>query len=94
MRLYRTLQDFVLSADTSHAENLTLKRDRVTMTFNGTFYFEAPIDGRVYGAVFVGQGTFHAEPPPTDFERESVHRLLNADSVELGFPHCCLTFQR
>jgi len=89
VHLYRALQEFALSGDTSRAENLTLKRDRVVMTFNGTFYFESPIQNRVYGAVFVGEGTFHADPPPTDFERENVRRLLNADSVDSDFRAAC-----
>lgn len=92
MRLYRALQEFALSGDTSRAENLTLKRDRVEMTFTGTFYFESSIQDRVYGAVFVGEGTFHADPPPTDFERENVRRLLNADSVDSDFRTAVLRF--
>jgi hypothetical protein len=90
--VYRALQEFALSGNTSQAENLTLKRDRVVMTFNGTFYFESPIQARVYGAVFVGQGSFHADPPPIDFERENVRRLLNADSVDSDFRTAVLRF--
>jgi Peptidase family M1 domain len=92
MHLYQELRQFDLSGGISHAENLTLKRDRVTMTFNGTFYFEKPIDQHVYGAVFVGEGTFHADPPPTDFERENVRRLLNDDAVDSDFRTAVLRF--
>ena len=90
--LYRALREFALSGKTSRADNLSLKRDRAVMTFNGTFYLESPIQGRVYGAVFVGQGTFHADPPPTDFERENVRRLLNSDSVDSDFRTAVLRF--
>lgn len=41
MSLYRTLRNFDLSSGMSRAENLTLKRDRAVMTFNGTFYSNA-----------------------------------------------------
>jgi hypothetical protein len=92
VHLYQELRQFDLSGGISHAENLTLKRDRVTMTFNGTFYFEKPIDQHVYGAVFVGEGTFHADPPPTDFERENVRRLLNDDAVDSDFRTAVLRF--
>ena len=90
--LYHALKEFGLSGNASRAENLTLKRDRAVMTFNGTFYFESPIQTRVYGAVFVGQGTFHADPPPIEFERENVRRLLNADSVDSDFRTAVLRF--
>lgn len=92
MHLYQALRAFQLSGATSQAENLILKRDRVTMTFNGVFYFESPIEGKVYGAVFVGQGSFHADPPPTEFEREIVRRVINADSVEADFRTAVLRF--
>jgi hypothetical protein len=92
MRLYQALQAFQLSGAISQAENLTLKRDRVTMTFNGVFYFESPIEGRVHGAVFIGQGSFHADPPPIEFEREIVRRVMNADPVDADFRTAVLRF--
>jgi peptidase M1-like protein len=92
MGLYRALKVFQLSGATLQAENLTLKRDRATMTFNGTFYFETPIEDKVYGAVFIGQGSFHADPPPTQFERELVRRVMNADSVDADFRTAVLRF--
>jgi hypothetical protein len=92
MSLYHALRDFDLSGGTSLAENLTLKRDRVTMTFTGTFYFEKSIENRVYGAVFVGQGTFHADPPPSEFERDNLRRLLNAEFIESDFRTAVLRF--
>lgn len=52
-------------------KSLVLKRDRVTMTFSGTFYFMGAVDGRVTAAVFLGKGNFHADPPPGDFERDN-----------------------
>jgi hypothetical protein len=69
-----------------------LQRDRGTMTFNGTFYFSQPIGGRVTGAVFVGQGTFRAEIPPSDFETAHVKRMLGADVVESDFKTAVLRF--
>ena len=92
MSLYGALRDFDLSGATSRAEGLTLKRDRVTMTFDGTFYFEKPIENRVYGAVFVGQGRLQADPPPGDFERDNLRRLLNAESIEADFRTAVLRF--
>ena len=90
--VYHTLQRFELSGGSAVAENMELTRDRVTMVFNGRFYFELPVAGRVRGAVFLGQGTFRAEVSPLEFERENVHRMLKADVVESDFRTAVLRF--
>src|SRR5262245_6798125 len=54
--LYDGIKSFALTGGSAEVSNLTLKRDRVEMTFNGTFYFAAPANGKVTGAVFVGDG--------------------------------------
>src|SRR5437870_3513917 len=84
-RLYKQLHAFTLGGGSAPVTNLVLKRDRVEMTFTGTFYFTEPADGHVTGAVFVGQGTVHAEPPPSDFERDNLHRLVGADALDSDF---------
>ncbi len=90
--IYQALKRFELSDGTAVAENLTLKRDRLEMTFNGTFYFEPPVADRVRGAVFLGRGTFRAEVPPSAFERDHVRRMLKADVVESDFQTAVLRF--
>jgi len=92
LALYRTIQSFELTGGTARVENLTLKRDRAQMTFTGSFYFAAPANGRVTGAVFVGVGTFRAEVPPSRFERDNLRRLLHADIVESDFKTAVLRF--
>ena len=69
-----------------------LKRDRAEMTFDGTFYFPSPVEGRVTGAVFIGQGKFRAEPPPSEFEKENVRRMIGADIFESDFKTAVLRF--
>jgi hypothetical protein len=90
--LYRTIQSFELTGGTARVENLTLKRDRAQMTFTGSFYFAAPANGRVTGAVFVGLGTFRAEVPLSRFEQDNLRRLLRADVVESDFRTAVLRF--
>ena len=90
--MYQALKRFQLSGEVVVAENMVLKRDRAEMTFNGTFYLEEPVGGRVRGAVFVGKGTFRAEAPPSKFERDNLHRLLNAEVVESDFQTAVLRF--
>ena len=92
LELYQALKRFQLTGGAAVAENLTLKRDRAEMTFNGTFYFEPPLAGGVRGAVFLGNGRFRAEVPPSGFERENVQRLLKADVVESDFRTAVLRF--
>ncbi len=85
--LYQQLKAFVLTGGSADVSNLVLKRDRVDMTFTGTFYFMAPVEGHVTGAVFIGQGTVHADvpPSPSDFEKDNLHRMIGADAVDSDF---------
>lgn len=92
IELYNALKRFELSGQGATVDGFTLKRDRVEMTFSGTFYFQAPIGGRVYGAVFLGKGTFRAAPPNSVFEQENVRRMLKADVVESDFETAVLRF--
>src|SRR5687767_9346604 len=62
--IYDRVKAFDLSGGKIEVSNLSLKRDRVIMTFTGTFYLSAPIEGKTTGAVFVGNGTLKADPPP------------------------------
>jgi len=90
--LYAQLQQFQLSGASAAVENLTLTRDRVTMTFSGRFFFEVPTGGGIHSAVFIGRGTFRAEPPPDPFEKEHLRRLLEADTVTSDFQTAVLRF--
>ncbi|HMJ26467.1 MAG TPA: M1 family aminopeptidase [Pyrinomonadaceae bacterium] len=90
--LYTQIKSFSLTGGSASVKELTLNRDRVRMTFDGTFYFTAPIDGHVTGAVFVGNGTFTAEVPPNGFEKDNVKRLLGADLVASDFKTAVFRF--
>jgi hypothetical protein len=92
LEIYHQLRQFQLSGMRTVVENLTLTRDRVTMTFDGTFYLEAPVAGQVRSAVFVGTGTFHADAPPGDSERDNLRRKLKSDAVESDFQTAVLRF--
>jgi Peptidase family M1 domain len=89
--LYDQIKNLTLTGK-ADVSQLVLKRDRAVMTFNGTFYFTSPAEGRVTGAVFVGQGTFRSEVPSGDFEKENVKRLLKADVIESDFKTAVLRF--
>jgi len=89
---YDHIRSFSLGGGSATVSGLVLSRDRAQMTFTGTFYFATPVDGHVTGAVFVGDGKFTAEVPPSDFEIENVRRLLGADAVESDFRTAVLRF--
>ena len=68
-----------------HVANLTLKRDNATFTFTaGQFSFLPPVLGRVVGAVFTGEGSFHLDPA-TAMERTYVRRISGEQPVEEPF---------
>ncbi len=91
--IYGQLRAFALGFRSVRAENLVLKRDRVTLTFrDGMVYFPAPVEGKVRGAVFLGTGSFQAAVPPSEFERDNVRRLLKADEVASDFKTAVLRF--
>jgi hypothetical protein len=89
--LYEALKEFDLQG-TARVENLKLKRDRAEMEFTGNIYFAAPINGRVTGAVFIGEGTFHAPAPPIKFEEDNLIKILGKNFVESDFKTAVLRF--
>ncbi len=90
--LYQALARFELNGGSAQAEHLVLVRDRMQMTFSGTFYFEAPLDGNVRGAVFIGKGTVHANAPNSIFEQDNLERMLHAKAVDSDFKTAVLRF--
>ncbi|HKO97967.1 MAG TPA: M1 family aminopeptidase [Pyrinomonadaceae bacterium] len=91
-QLYSQLKSFSLGGTSVTVNALTFNRDRAQMTFSGTFYFAAPVEGRVTGAVFVGKGRIRVEVPPNDFEKENLKRLLGINVVESDFDTAVMRF--
>ena len=90
--LYDQIKAFSLNGGSVAVKELILTRDRAQMSFNGSFYFTAPIDGHVTGAVFIGEGKFAAAVPPNEFEKDNLKRLLGTESVESDFKMAVLRF--
>lgn len=57
----------------------------------GTLLFVEPVEGRTFGAVFVGTGSFGLEPPLA-IEREQLKRFLGATSARLDVRAAVLFF--
>ncbi len=60
---YTQLRDLRLGQESILTENLVLTREFATFTFRtGNIYFAAPVNGKVTGAVFVGNGSLSLKP--------------------------------
>src|SRR5262249_8255039 len=90
--LYRALRGLQLGGGAATVKQLVLRRDRVEMTFDGTFYFPTPVEGRTLGAVFIGRGTLRATVPAQSREAANVKRLLDGDVVASDLRTAVLRF--
>jgi hypothetical protein len=88
---YEALKAFDLQGKAA-VSGLTLKKDRAEMVFTGDFYFAAPVNGRVTGAVFIGSGSFRAAAPPISYEKEAMARFIDTDTAESDFRTAVLRF--
>jgi hypothetical protein len=71
---------------------LILKRDAGTFHLHsGTVCFVAPVQGKVTGAVFVGDGNFVLDPP-SESERQSLKLLTKEDQFSESFSQAVLRF--
>ena len=91
--LYEQIKAFSLTGGKAELNAVTLKRDRVEMLLTGTIYFAASVNGKVTGAVFLGEGVFRAHVPASDFEKANVKRLLGVDDkIESDFATAVFKF--
>ena len=73
------------------AHNLVLQRDAGIFTLNGVLSFLAPVNGKVTGAVFFGQGKFDMVPP-IDVEKKSLAELTKEPAIHEEFEHAVFRF--
>jgi hypothetical protein len=90
--VYQQISSFKLTGGKADVTNLVLKRDRVEMSFTGTFYFAEPIGGFVTGAVFIGRGSLKAEVPPGEFEKANARRFIKSNVLDSDFSSAVLRF--
>src|SRR5258705_2859424 len=86
----RTEQDF--AGAYAVVNNLILKRDAATFTLStGELYFLAPVEGRVTGAVFIGDGEMTLTPP-TEIEKRSIKIFTGEPGITEQFSRLTLRF--
>jgi len=83
-------QDF--TGEYAQVMNLVLKRDAATFTLTaGELYFLPAVEGRVTGAVFVGEGAI-ALAPPVEHEKRSLALFTGEPSITEQFTKLAIRF--
>src|SRR5271165_3061957 len=89
---YQQLRTIALGSEAVSVNNFTLKRDAATFQLNsGTVCFLPPVQGKVTGAVFVGEGRLLLTPPLPSEER-SLSLLTREKEFSESFSHLVLRF--
>jgi hypothetical protein len=89
---YQQLRSLTLGGDTVSVSNFTLKRDAGTFHLrSGTVCFVPPVNGKVTGAVFVGDGNFILDPPVAQ-ERVSLKLLTKESEFSENFAQAVFRF--
>jgi hypothetical protein len=90
--IYQQLRNLGLSGEAVSVNNFDLKRDAGTFHLrSGTVCFVTPVQGKVTGAVFVGDGNFVLEPPSFS-ERQMLKLLTKGDEFSEIFSQMVLRF--
>ena len=89
---YQQLRNLSLSGEAVSVTDLTLRRDAATFHLHsGTICFVPPVQGKVTGAVFVGEGLVILDPPLA-VERSSLKLLTREDEFAEHFSKLVLRF--
>jgi Peptidase family M1 domain len=90
--IYHQLRNITLAGDAFTVENIVLKRDAATFHLHsGTICFVPPVQGKVTGAVFVGDGSMSLEAPSAQ-ERRSLSMLTKSNEFAEEFNHLVMRF--
>ena len=90
--VYNQLKAFSLTGGAVDVKGIVLKRGRTQITLDGAVYLSEPVNGRITGAVFIGEGKFVTETPANDFEHDNLKRLLGTDVLESDFKTAVFRF--
>ena len=90
--LYQALRARTANGPSFTVKGLSLKRDAGVFTFNdGTFYLYGEVGGVVTGAVFLGNGKLHVEPPSA-MERRQLKIVMKTELLDQPFTSAVFEF--
>ena len=88
---YVELRKLAVGNDAVRVDGLQLVKDAATFTLSGTIHFLPPVNGKVTGAVFIGQGTMKYEPPIA-VERSMLRNLTRGEDFNESFERAVFRF--
>jgi hypothetical protein len=89
--VYQQLHNIGLGSESVTVKDFELKRDAATFHLNGSLCFVAPVNGKVTGAVFVGDGSMVLDPP-IPIEKASLKLLTKSDQFVEKYEQMVLRF--
>ena len=90
--IYQALRTRVVNGDAFAVKDLVLRRDAGVFTLSsGTVYLYGPTAGRVTGAVFLGEGVLHVEPPSA-MERRQLKAVMKTEVLDQHFTSAVFEF--
>jgi hypothetical protein len=90
--VYQQLRNIAITGDAYTVENVELKRDAATFTLrSGTICFVPPVQGKVTGAVFTGEGSMTLDPPLAG-EHRTLSLLTKSPVFDEKFTQLVLRF--
>lgn len=90
--IYRALQQWIPNGRSFAVENVVLQRDAARIVLkHGTVFLSGPVNGRVVGAAFLGEGVLHMDAPNVG-ERKQLHNVLKVDVLDQPFTQAAFMF--
>jgi hypothetical protein len=90
--IYLKLRNIKIGSETIHVKDFVLKKDAGTFTFhNGAFYLLEPVEGKITGAVFLGDANFILRAP-IEVERRNLSLLTHGQPFEEQFSSAVFRF--
>ena len=81
-----------MNGDAFTVKNVVLRRDAGVLTLsNGTVYLSTAVAGRITGAVFLGEGILHVDPPSA-MERRQLRAVMNTEVLDQRFTSAVFNF--
>ena len=90
--MYQALRARTPNGASFTVKDLTLKRDAAVFTFtSGAFYIYSPVNGLETGAVFLGEGILHIDPPSA-MEKRQLKAVMKTEVLDQRFTTAVMEF--